>query len=246
MQDNKLFSIYFFSGDIGSCNSSSTCGVNKEKDKEDHGYIKKTRRHIQDTKTLDCQPRIRLRIIVKSPQFKVDNYEDKWGRKQSSLNLKAQIIDDLNIEKQLQLHLLLPDRNGHQNHLLDEQRKHYRHLLKPGISTECTPIFEISCKCCVVNNPEYKFLRRQFPIRLSAAKTIHKSQGSTLETVAVYFGSRRNQHMHLVGISRAKNMSGLNILALNEEKLAVSPEVIFEMERMREDAQLSLSEYHKQ
>ncbi|CAG2228257.1 PIF1 [Mytilus edulis] len=127
-----------------------------------------------------------------------------------------------------------------------QQRKHYRHLLKPGISTECTPIFEISCKCCVVNNPEYKFLRRQFPIRLSAAKTIHKSQGSTLETVAVHFGSRRKSAHAFSRYKQSKNMSGLNILALNEEKLAVSPEVILEMERMREDAQLSLSEYHKQ
>ncbi|CAC5362002.1 unnamed protein product [Mytilus coruscus] len=46
----------------------------KENDKEDHGYIKKTRRHIQDTKKLDCPARIRLRIIVKFQQFKLAGF----------------------------------------------------------------------------------------------------------------------------------------------------------------------------
>lgn len=52
----------------------------------------------------------------------------------------------------------------------------------------------------------YNVVRRQFPLQMSAAKTIHKAQGSTMN-----FGSRKNDHIHDAGLSRIKNLSNLFI-----------------------------------
>lgn len=68
-------------------------------------------------------------------------------------------------------------------------------------------------------NGTYQVKRKQFPLQLSAAKTIHKSQGSTLTNAGVHFGSRNNDHMHYVGLSRVTCLENLQILHLNEKKM---------------------------
>lgn len=86
------------------------------------------------------------------------------------------------------------------NNIGKEQRNTYKHLIKPNcIQLSWTPIFEVSRKFAINNNHSYQITRRQFPLRLSAAKTIHKSQGSSLNNVVVHFGKRKSDHMHYVG-----------------------------------------------
>ena len=53
-------------------------------------------------------------------------------------------------------------------------------------------------------------------------------------------GDKKEEHMHYVALSRVRNLAGLQILELNEEKICVSPLVQNEMERLRKDATLSL------
>lgn len=118
------------------------------------------------------------------------------------------------------------------------QRSQHKNLVKASINRNWTPIFEISRKFSLSNNQSYMIQRRQFPLRLASAKTIHKSQGSTMNEVVVDFGKRKNDHIHYVGLSRVKNLAGLHILRLSEHKLSVSDEVIVEMDRMRSNAQL--------
>lgn len=83
-------------------------------------------------------------------------------------------------------------------------------------------------------NGTYQVKRKQFPLQLSAAKTIYKSQGFT----GVHFGSRNNDHMHYVGLSRVTCLENLQILHFNEKKIAVSTAVINEMRRLREECKL--------
>ena len=72
------------------------------------------------------------------------------------------------------------------------------------------------------------------PLQLSAAKTVHKAQGSTLSEAAVHFGTRKFDHMHYVGLSRVTCLKQLKILNLNENKISVSQLVLEEMKRLRE------------
>ena len=63
-----------------------------------------------------------------------------------------------------------------------------------------------------------KFQRRQFPIIVSFAMTINKSQGQTLSTVGLYLPRPVFTHGQLyVALSRVKNRQGLRILLDNHD-----------------------------
>ncbi|XP_012837300.1 PREDICTED: uncharacterized protein LOC105957872 [Erythranthe guttata] len=58
-----------------------------------------------------------------------------------------------------------------------------------------------------------KFQRRQFPLMVSFAMTINKSQGQTLSHVGMYLPRPVFSHGHLyIALSRVKSRSGINIL----------------------------------
>ncbi|CAC5420340.1 unnamed protein product [Mytilus coruscus] len=83
-----------------------------------------------------------------------------------------------------------------------DQRSQFQHLRNNKIDKTWTPIFEVTRKFAINNNQSYQIVRRQFPIRLAAAKTIHKSQGSTVNNLVVHLGKRKNNHIHYVALSR--------------------------------------------
>ena len=82
-------------------------------------------------------------------------------------------------------------------------------------------------------------LCRQFPLRTSAAKTIHRCQGDTLDEAVVDLPSSKREHMHYVALSRLRSISGLHILNMNENKITVSKKVQEEMTRLRQKATLN-------
>ena len=85
----------------------------------------------------------------------------------------------------------------------------------------------------------YKIVRKQFPLRLSAAKTIHRAKGDTEREVVVNLeASRKIPHIHYVALSRVTTLEGLYITNLNEEKICVSSKVEEEMNRLRTSAYL--------
>lgn len=82
-----------------------------------------------------------------------------------------------------------------------ELRREYARLFKTYIEKTWTPILEITRQFKIQMNGSYHVKRRQFPLRLGAAKTIHKAQGSTMKSAVINFGSRKNDHMHYVGLT---------------------------------------------
>lgn len=117
----------------------------------------------------------------------------------------------------------------------------YRHLYQDGIPLSWVPIMETNRKFTFKYFKTYLVNRRQFPLYLSAGKTIHKSQGSTMREAVLHFGFRKIDHIHYVGISRVTNLSHVHILELNENKICVSVEVQTEMERMRKDRKVKFA-----
>jgi ATP-dependent DNA helicase PIF1 len=69
----------------------------------------------------------------------------------------------------------------------------------------------------------FKMNRRQFPIIVSYAMTINKSQGQSLDCVGLYLPNPVFSHGQLyVAISRVKTKKGLKILILDDQKKATN------------------------
>lgn len=71
-------------------------------------------------------------------------------------------------------------------------------------------------------NKTVKVERKQIPLKLAWATTIHKSQGLTLDLVELDAGSDNFENGQLyVGISRARTPEGLSLLSLDLDKISV-------------------------
>ena len=124
----------------------------------------------------------------------------------------------------------------------EKTRHENRNLYVHGIDSTWTPIKPITTQFGVGRNQTAQVVRKQFPLRPAAAKTIHRSQGDTEQKIVVNFKTKRAiPHIHYVGLSRVTTIEGLYITDLCEEKIAVNPHVVKEMELLRNERKLELS-----
>ena len=124
----------------------------------------------------------------------------------------------------------------------EKTRHENRRLYVQDIESTWTPIKPITTQFAVGRNQSAQVVRKQFPLRTAAAKTIHRSQGDTEQKIVVNFKTRRSiPHIHYVGLSRVTAIEGLFITDLCEDKIAVNPHVAAEMEHLRNERVLKLS-----
>lgn len=119
-------------------------------------------------------------------------------------------------------------------------RHKYSSLYTTKIPHSWTPILEVTRCFNIQHYKTYNVVRRQFPLQMSAAKTLHKAQGSTMNSAVLHIGSRKNDHIHYVGLSRIKNLSNLYIKKLNSKKISICSDVQEEMNRMTSTSPLQL------
>ena len=113
------------------------------------------------------------------------------------------------------------------------------HLYNNNVNKDWTPVLEVMKQFKIAKRSQGEVIRRQFPLRQASAKTIHRCQGDTLNEIVVDFPASKKEHMHYVGLSRVKNLSGLKIINLNEKKIKVCDKVVEEMKRLRSKAVLN-------
>ena len=105
----------------------------------------------------------------------------------------------------------------------EKTRHDNKQLYLQGIEPTWTPIKPIIAQFAVGRNRTAQVVRKQFPLRPAAAKTIHRSQGDTETRIAVNFNTKRAiPHVHYVGLSRVTTIDGLYITDLSESKIAVN------------------------
>jgi hypothetical protein len=119
-------------------------------------------------------------------------------------------------------------------------RKKYSYLFDKKIDKSYTTIFDIK-RSFTYNRKTCE--RIQFPLRPSAGKTIHKSQGDTLDEVVINMSSKckaKIHHIHYVALSRVRSLNGLHIVDFSKDKIAVSDSVKEELQRLRKSGLLKL------
>ena len=119
-------------------------------------------------------------------------------------------------------------------------RQKYKHLYHREIDPSWTPIFEVNRNFLY----NYKsFQRTQFPLKPAAAKTVHKSQGCTVDKLVIDLSqtrTRKTPHIHYVAMSRVRKFENLQILNFNSDALTADERVKDEMKRLREEAPMKL------
>lgn len=125
----------------------------------------------------------------------------------------------------------------------EKTRHDNRHLYVHNINRAWTPIKPITVQFAVGRTQTAQVVRKRFPPRPAAAKTIHRSQGDTAETnIVVNFNTKRTiPHIHYVGLRRVTTIEGLYITDLCESKIAVNSQVKAEMQHLRTERHLKLS-----
>jgi hypothetical protein len=110
-------------------------------------------------------------------------------------------------------------------------RNENKHHYKKGILPSWTSLQPVTLQF----NPrkQYQVMRTQFPLRPSSAKTVHRSQGDTIDQLYVDFTGRSQPHLHYVAFSGVISPSGLKIRNFNPNKITVNNNVIDEMTRLR-------------
>ena len=119
-------------------------------------------------------------------------------------------------------------------------RKEYLHYYRryPTVSQAWTPIW------CIRRTFMFRrktIVRQQFPLKACSAKTIHKAQGQTKESIVVDMSVGGRAHQHYVAFSRVTSLQGLHLLNGLTGKIKVDSAVIKEMERLRKEARIELS-----
>ena len=76
--------------------------------------------------------------------------------------------------------------------------------------------------------------RIQFPLEPAAGRSVHRAQGSTLDSIVIDLTQNKTRnvpHLHNVALSRVKSIRNLHILTFNERVLKVDEHVETEMQR---------------
>ena len=126
--------------------------------------------------------------------------------------------------------------------LVEKTRQENMQLYTKGIDKAWTAVKPRTTQFNVCRNKTAFVVRKQFPLRPAAAKTVHGSQGDTEREIFVDLeSSRAIPHIHYVALSRVTSIEGLHMRNLSENKISMNNHVKGEMHRLRHEAQLSPS-----
>ena len=114
----------------------------------------------------------------------------------------------------------------------------YYYKKYPEVSKDWTPIWAVKRTFMFWRKA---VVRKQFPLKASSGKTIHKAQGQTKSCIVVDMTSGPRPHQHYVAFSRVTRLQGLYLLNGLNGHIKVDRSVIQEMQRLRKEAHLKLS-----
>lgn len=124
-----------------------------------------------------------------------------------------------------------------------DTRKKVGRQYKAYIDNGWTPIQPIK-RTFIATRCNYTMTRMQFPLYMSAGRTIHKAQSATHKQVVVDLSGPDKapkifyEHIHYVALSRCTKLSGLHIVDINEPRICVSSKVLQYLENEKKELHL--------
>lgn len=85
----------------------------------------------------------------------------------------------------------------------------------------------------IIEKNETVFIRKQYPLALGYGYTIHKSQGMTLDSVAINFAKIFAPSMSYVALSRCKSYEGLYLKNLDMDKIFIDKKIVGFMDKIK-------------
>lgn len=110
--------------------------------------------------------------------------------------------------------------NGSRGVIIDYSEKNH-----PIVSFDNGQTLEVKPYEWILEHPRYKISRKQYPLILAWAITIHKSQGSTLSMIETDLSNVFAHGQAYVTLSRAKTLEGIYLRAINYSKIICNPSV---------------------
>ena len=118
----------------------------------------------------------------------------------------------------------------------------YKHIDRQAVPISKTEVtFSTRKNGCEINRKRINIIRKQFPLILAWAVTIHKVQGMTMDRIVVDMSQSKGRFQRgqaYVAFSRVKTYEGLHIIGYNRHQIQTCGRVKTEMERLRNERKL--------
>ena len=110
----------------------------------------------------------------------------------------------------------------------------YKHIDRQAVPISKTEVtFSTRKNGCEINKKRINIIRKQFPLILAWAVTIHKVQGMTMDRIVVDMSQSKGRFQRgqaYVAFSRVKTYEGLHIIGYNHHQIQTCGRVKNEME----------------
>ena len=119
--------------------------------------------------------------------------------------------------------------------------QHKRQSQILGVQLNLTPVQRSGVRFRLTAVSPIEILRMQFPIRLCAARTIHRVQGASLQKCIIDLSGRSMAGLHYVSTSRMIDENGVWFLNFNFKAISASVLVTAQYNHMRNSSRLELT-----
>ena len=118
----------------------------------------------------------------------------------------------------------------------------YKHIDREAVPISKTKVtFSTKKNGSDINRKRVNVIRKQFPLILAWAVTIHKVQGMTMDRIVVDMSPSKGRFQRAeayVAFSRVKTYEGLHIIGYSRHQIQTCGKVKNEMERLRSERKL--------
>ena len=115
-----------------------------------------------------------------------------------------------------------------------------RHAAERHHTGSNVPINRHEVKFSVGRHHGVEVTRRQFPVTLAWASTVHKVQGLTVDNIVISFRGHFGPGQGYVALSRVKSVNGLHLLDFEPKKITCNSKVTKHIDSLRKKNQDSI------